>query len=57
MSKFVVTFEDETLEGLQHQIVGYLAQFNGFAMMYKPNQEVNQDDKGGENPLAGEPAK
>ena len=51
MSKFSVLFEDETLEGLQRQIVGYLCQFNGFGVA---PQGVIGNDNGGEGQLPEE---
>lgn len=53
MSKFSVLFEDNTLEGLQRQIVDYLCQFAGFGIT---PQGVSANDNGGEDQIPGESA-
>ena len=52
MSKFTACFEDETIDGLLHQIWDYLYSFKCINLA----SEVNANDNGGEDQMAGEPS-
>ena len=50
MSKFSASFEDETIDGLLHQVWDFLNTHKGFGVV----SEVNSGDNRGEDPMAEE---